>query len=441
LRPRYPVTKNEIKLKLFPKQAEFVKDKTENIALFAGRGSGKTRAGATKALMYALENPLSIGMIAAPSFPMLRDSSLVEFKAVCPPQLIRQFDKSNMVIKLENDSEILLRSLDDPEKAGRGPSLAWAWIDEAARAHYDAWRAVFAAVRHPEFKVQRWITTTPKGFNWCYQEFALNPRPDYKFYQCSSRDNIFLPEDYVKKLEEQYKSDPEYLLQEIEGGFTVVGGKSFFAKEVLIKMLAETIEPRESLEGCVEIWKTPIIGGKYTAGVDFAWGEQGSYAVCQILDFQTGEQVAKIRGRLPLDEMALQTHKLCDRYNRAYLGAECNGEGITGVNKLIELGYGSRMFHRAEDWYINEKKRGWHTNDTTRPIVLGELEEAVRNFAVRPYSKNTVSEMMSFIRDDKGKPAHAEGAYDDEVMSLAIAWHMRQVAHFEGKNVIKVGSY
>ena len=247
-----------------------------------------------------------------------------------------------------------------------------------------------------------------------------------------------MPEEYVKNLEEQYKDDPEFALQEIEGQFTVVGGKPFFNNETLKKMLSDCIEPRESLEGCIEIWKTPIIGGKYTAAGDACWGEKGSYSVLNILDFQTGEQVAKIRGRLPLDEFALQTYKLCDRYNRAYLGAEWNGEGKHYINKLIELGYGPRMFHRGDDWPINESHRGWHTNPTTRPIILSELEEAVRNFAVRPYSKNTVSEMMSFIRDDKGKPAHAEGAYDDEVMSLAIAWHMRQVAIFEGKNVIKL---
>jgi hypothetical protein len=437
MRTRYPVTKNEVKLKLFSTQSEFVYDKT-SFSLFAGGvGSGKTYAGATKATAYIGNNPLSLGMIGAPTFPMLRDSTLRTFLRVCPEASIRRFDKSNMVLYMQNDAEVLLRSLDDPEKA-RGPNLAWAWLDEAALMKRDAWFITLARLRQDGFPLQAWITSTPKGFNWVYEEFVAQERQNYKLFHCSAWNNPFVAEDYVKKLEESYKNNPEFALQEIEGAFTIVGGKPFFNNEVLKKMLSDCIEARESLEGCIEIWKPPIIGGKYTAAGDACWGEKGSYSVLNILDFQTGEQVAKIRGRLPLDEFALQTYKFCDRYNRAYLGAEWNGEGKHYVNKLIELGYGPRMFHRGDDWPTNESHRGWHTNPTTRPIVLSELEEAVRNFAVRPYSRNTVSEMMSFIRDDKGKPAHAEGAYDDEVMSLAIAWHMRQVAIFEGKNVIKL---
>lgn len=428
-------------IELFPLQGEFVQCEKPFVGFFGGRGSGKTEGGALKALKYVLDHPLSIGIVGAPSFPMLRDSTLRTILKVFPRELISRFDKNNMELRLENGCEMLLRSMYEPDKSVRGETVAWFWPDEAALMAREAWLIGLGCLRQPGFPHQAWATTTPRGYNWIYQEFIVEKRPDYAFFHCSSKDNIFLPDDYVRRLEESYEKDPEFALQELEGQFVVVGGKPFFDIETCKSLLLACEEPSET-EGCVEIWRRPVIGGKYVGGVDFCWGEKGSYAVGQIQDFQTGVQCAKIRGRLQPEEMAQEFVKLADTYNRAYVGAECNGEGRHGVNKMIELGYGDRMFHRDPEWYIKEDKRGWHTNDKTRPVMLGELREAVKNGWFRPLSKNTVSELMSFIWTDKQNPEASEGAYDDEVISSAICWHMRQCAHFSSEsNIIKVTKY
>jgi hypothetical protein len=150
-----------------------------------------------------------------------------------------------------------------------------------------------------------------------------------------------------------------------------------------------------------------------------------------IEDWQTGEQVAELYGRLPPDEMAQEAVKLCQEYNDAYVGMERNGEGRYVVEKMVELGYGDRMFYK--DWNISHPETpGWQTDKANRYFMLGELEEAVRGMQIRPQCKDAVSEMMTFIRDDKGKPAHTEGAYDDHVIALAICRQMRQFARFRG---------
>jgi phage terminase large subunit len=444
--------KADAHIRLYETQRKFVDCGASAVAFLGGVGSGKTIGGAAKSLKYVSENALSLGMIGAPTFKMLRDSSLRSVMAMFPQRFIKYFDKSNMIISLENGAEILLRSTDDPETL-RGPSLAWIWLDEAALMPAEVWKICQGRLRQQGFKTQAWITTTPKGFNWVYQEFILQDRPDYKYFRCSTGKNPFLPADYARKLLESYKDNPEFIKQEIEGEFVIVGGRPFFLMNILEILDKDVKEPFETRD-CVEIWKRPLIGGKYVCGVDPSGTrpidesdkdlakKKGSYAVAQMLDFQTGEQVAKIRGRIPGDEMAQKVVNLCDLYNKAWCGVEYNGEGKVVINKMVELGYGDRMFHRSLDWYNDSPKRGFLTYDKTRPVILGELEEAIRRLAIRVNSKNTVSEMMSFIRDDSGKPKHAEGAYDDEVMALAIAWHMRHSALFYTDSmVIKVGSY
>lgn len=431
---------NETRFKLFPTQDDFVRCKDPFSGFFAGVGSGKTRGGAVKGCVYASEYEGSLGLIGAPTFPMLRDSTLRTVFEVFPPNLIAKYDKSDMVLKLTNGSEVLLRSLDDPEKA-RGPNLAWFWLDEGALCKPDAWKILVGRLRQPNFPHQGWVTTTPKGYNWCFQEFVVQERPDYKFFHCSTRENKYLPEDYLKRLEESYKDNPEFALQELEGQFLPVGGRMLFPIDILKVMLGDCREPIEEYDACVEVWKPPVVAGKYVGGCDFCWGETNSYAVAQILDFQTGEQVAKIRGRIQPDEMADKFVKLCDRYNRAYAVAEANSEGKHGVNKMIELGYGDRMYHRDPDWYIRDDKRGWWTDAKTRPLMLSELEEAVRQRLLIVNSKNTVEEMMAFIRNENGKLGPTEGAYSDEVMSMAMAWHGRQFATFGEAAKFKVTSY
>jgi phage terminase large subunit len=112
------------------------------------------------------------------------------------------------------------------------------------------------------------------------------------------------------------------------------------------------------------------------------------------------------------------------------LGAEANSEGIHVVNLLVELGYGSRMYHRRDDWPTVMKDRGWITNKQTRPDLLRDLGEAIRNRWIIPRCKDSVDEMMSFIRDESGKPGPAQGAYSDHVMAWALLWKMRQLGRW-----------
>ena len=210
---------------------------------------------------------------------------------------------------------------------------------------------------------------------------------------------------------------------------------AFFDPDTLSLMLQDCREPKMLQGGLVRVWREPVVGGKYIGFGDVAWGHASAYSCFALADWQTGLQVAEIYGRPEHDEYAQAIADLTTRYNRAYFSIEANGEtversGLNVINKLIVLGLGERMYHHSEKWKDDERQRGWLTTGVTRPVMLGELEEAVRLRGIVPMCRDAVGEMLSTIRNEKGRVEAASGAYFDHVMAWAGLWQMRKEARW-----------
>ena len=215
---------------------------------------------------------------------------------------------------------------------------------------------------------------------------------------------------------------------------------SYFDVDAMTAMLDDVREPMEILRGLISIWRKPVVAGKYILGADTAWGVTGSYSCAAVTDWATGEQLAELHGRPHRDEMAQECFNLHKMYNHAYMGLERAGEGqerdgesVVVVDKVVELLMGCDC--RGQLFYHDHDKpkpvvAGWQTDARSRPVMLGELAEAVRNRQIVIHSRQGVEEMMGFVRNEKGRPEASEGAYDDRVMAYAVAWQMRKWAKF-----------
>lgn len=155
---------------------------------------------------------------------MMRDSTLATFLEIARRGgVLHSFNKSDGIGQLVNGTRILFRSADEPDRL-RGVNLSWAYIDEGALVDEEIWLILLARLRLPPGKA--WVTSTPKGFsNWLYTRFAKATSDDYRVVYSSTRDNIFLPTDFVKNLEEAYTA--QWRSQEIEGLFTELAGTIF----------------------------------------------------------------------------------------------------------------------------------------------------------------------------------------------------------------------
>lgn len=73
-----------------------------------------------------------------------------------------------------------------------------------------------------------------------------------------------------------------------------------------------------------------------------------------------------------------------------------------------------------------ERRIGWRTDERSRWILLDYLAELIRKGLVEIPDPQTVRELTTFVFDDNGKPAGAEGTHDDRVISLALAAQMER---------------
>ena len=157
----------------------------------------------------------------APTFPLLNDTILRVFLEMAKPH-IREYNQGKQVIRMFNGSEILCRSLDDPERA-RGPSLRGAVWDESSLCDQKAFDILIACLRYQG--QQGWLACgfTPRGLqHWTADVFNDPQRPDAKCFHSATSQNPFNPPDFAETLRRQYTK--KFAQQEIEGGFISLGG-------------------------------------------------------------------------------------------------------------------------------------------------------------------------------------------------------------------------
>jgi phage terminase large subunit len=188
----------ELRVKLYDVQDDFVADDRRYTAFIGGRNSGKTYSGSVKAMLRATQGGL--GLIAAPSFPMLEKGGKRQF--------IDRLNDAGVVYTKTRDgisipswnAEIVFVTLESESRV-RGPNAAWGWVDEVEYVTDRLiWKALKGAVRegpHP----QLFVTSTPKGRRLVWDEWVVNKTAAHALYKATTFDNIFVDaEDYVAGL-------------------------------------------------------------------------------------------------------------------------------------------------------------------------------------------------------------------------------------------------
>jgi predicted phage terminase large subunit-like protein len=151
-------------------QLDFIESTAIFVALQGGRGSGKTGAGAQKAMRKIREG--RTGIVVNPDLENFKTSTWPELRSwipwqmVIPKHRVRRSESWDVTrpfsIVFINGAVLYCRGLRDPE-SGRGHNVNWLWYDEARRDHTGlAWKNAIAGVRVGSM-TQRFLTTTPAG--------------------------------------------------------------------------------------------------------------------------------------------------------------------------------------------------------------------------------------------------------------------------------------
>lgn len=222
---------------MYSRQMAFVMSGARHLAFVAGIGSGKTYAGCVRALRAAygmvgdvpVRTP-NLGVITAPTYPMLRDATIRTFEEVGDGH-IERFNRSAGEMTLKNGSEILWRTADTPDRL-RGPSITWWYGDEAAMYRPNVRKIMIGRLRQFGMQGYEWLTTTPRGRNWLYQVFAAEQKSGYELVRASSLDNVYLADDVIADWQREYTGDNAR--QELMGEFVAYQGLVYdrFSRDV-----------------------------------------------------------------------------------------------------------------------------------------------------------------------------------------------------------------
>src|SRR3990167_229612 len=207
----------------FPKKERFHNSKKKFRAIISGVGFGKSAAGVNEMIKEVLAHPKTLNLIFAPTFPMIKNTTMREFWKFCPRELIKEHNTSNHLITFTNEAQIIYLSGDNEKNIDRvrGLTLSSAYADEIALVPRYVFDIIIARLRDPKGSLKFWSTSTPKGMNWMYDLFIekrgiTNPK-DYEVFGGTSLDNPYTPLEYKTTLQQTYVG--RFAKQEIYGEF------------------------------------------------------------------------------------------------------------------------------------------------------------------------------------------------------------------------------
>lgn len=185
-------------------------------------------------------------------------------------------------------------------------------------------------------------------------------------------------------------------------------------------ILERTTGAGESENGLIR-WRDPIEGRAYILFLDPAGGLHTSRTAIEVIDSETGEQVAEWVGRIDFEACAAEARNLGSRYNAARIAVE-NNLGAASATILQALGDYPNLYRHLGD---GRAQLGWPTTATTRPAMLDTLGHILAESPSLFHSRRLAGELKSCVRSGD-RIEHGKGATDDLVMAMAGALSVRQ---------------
>lgn len=189
--------------------------------------------------------------------------------------------------------------------------------------------------------------------------------------------------------------------------------------------------------GYIKIYQVPDSPEvtNYCIGGDTA-GEGSDYFTGHVLDAKTGVQVAALKHQFDPDQYTRQMYCLGKYYKNALIGIEANFDSFP-IQELQRLGYNNQYVRKVQDTYTGktEKRFGFKTTLLTRPTIISRLIQIVREEVDSINDKDTLEELLTITRNEKGRIEAPAGGHDDQMMGLAIAHQVRGQVVFDTEEI------
>lgn len=273
---------------------------------------------------------------------------------------------------------------------------------------------------------------------WLRNQKRLDPEQLYWYW---NKYDKYLNKDLIKQ---EYPCTPQEAF--------LLSGKNVFDTAVILARLETIAKPIKTgyftydydglritnikwvndKDGYIKLYTLPnqLNNTEFAIGADTA-GEGSDWFVADVVDAKTGIQVAKLRHQFDADLFTRQIYCLGRHYRDALIGIEANFDSYP-IRELQRLEYPKQYTREAQDTYTGktEKRFGFKTTSLTRPTIISKLIEIVREHCETICDRETLEELLTIVRNEKGRIEAPEGGHDDQMMSLAIAHEIRDQVVF-----------
>ena len=246
----------------------------------------------------------------------------------------------------------------------------------------------------------------------------------------------------VEQFKQEYPMNPHEAF--------IVSGTTVFDKEKIVLRLEQLSRPIKTgyflydydgmkitnirwvndPNGYIKLYEKPAFT-KYCIGGDTA-GDGSDYFTGHVIDAKTGKQVAVLKHEFDADLYTKQMYCLGKYYKDALIGIEANFDSFP-IRELTRLGYQNQYVREKLDEYTGktERKFGFRTTSITRPTIISNLKEIVREHIELINDKDTLEELLTIIKNERGRIEAPDGGHDDQMMGLAIAYEIRTQVVFD----------
>lgn len=434
-------------------------ENTDRYLLFYGGGSSGKSFFIGQRYIYKLLHPTRCNLLVVrQTGDTNRRSTFPLLKQVISAWNLGEHFKVNesdmrIICKLTGN-EVAFAGLDDVEKIKSitfsNGELTDIWVEEATECQEADINQLKVRLRGGKSKKQMVLSFNPINIqHWIKRHFIDSGLATVCF--STYKDNKFLTNDDRKALEDLKLTDEYTYEVYCLGKWGIIGKTVFDAKAIQnrLETLQKPIKTGYFLydydglqithirwlndpNGYIKIYQVPNVPAftEYCIGGDTA-GEGSDFFTGHVLDARTGEQVAALRHQFDAGQYARQMYCLGKYYKDALIGIEANFDSYP-IMELQRLGYLKQYTREAQDTYTGktEKRFGFKTTSLTRPTIISRLIEVVREHCGTIFDKDTLEELLTIVRNEKGRIEAPEGGHDDMMMGLAIAHHIRDQVVF-----------
>ena len=358
-----------------------------------GRRFGKTLLACNEFVKFGCEHPKALLAWVSPTYRQSKIAYRLIKQAL--GQLISHTSDSELSIELPHGARMIFCSSDNYD-ALRGIGVHFLVMDECATIAEKAWSEALRPTLS-DTKGRALFLGTPKGRNFFYRLFqrGLDPLyPDWVSFTAPTSANPYIPREEIEAARREL---PEMVYQQ----------------EYLATFLADSAGVFSNIDACVKGGMLdPRSDCDYVIGWDIA--KYQDFSVISVLNCQTMH--LDYWQRTNHIDYSVQVEDVCAiarRYNHAYILQDSTGVGDPVLEQVQRRGFRSDGYlftNASKKILIEGLVVGIQNVGLTFPdidVLLGELRQM--QYTLTP------SRLISYSAPD--------GAHDDTVMSLALAYH------------------